>query len=65
MAEFSEECYRRLNNDYSSSLKLSKEEDLCEGCGEWKKVVDEVGYGPLFPYLHFPMLKRKEKKLRK
>ena len=62
MAEICEECYRKMNNDYKSNLKLSKEKDLCEGCGEWKRVVNRVGYGPLFPYISFEMIKSKGKK---
>ena len=41
MAEFCLDCWNRLNNTDDSKNKyiLSKELDLCEGCGEWKHVI--------------------------
>lgn len=38
MAEFCEECFKRLIPDWDIT-QISKERDLCEGCGEWKPVV--------------------------
>ena len=39
MAEFCSECYRKLFNP-RAHLLLSTNEWLCEGCGEWKPVVE-------------------------
>ena len=41
MAEFCLECWNRINGTKDSGRKymLSKELDLCEGCGEWKPVI--------------------------
>lgn len=41
MAEFCLECWNRMNeiNDSPKKYVLSKELELCEGCGEWKTVV--------------------------
>ena len=41
MAEFCLECLNRINETQDSPKKyiFSKELDLCEGCGEWKRVV--------------------------
>lgn len=41
MAEFCLECWNRINETQDSPKKyiISKELDLCEGCGEWKQVV--------------------------
>jgi len=41
MAEFCLDCYNELNgtNDKSSKFIISKELDLCEGCGEYKQIV--------------------------
>ena len=38
MAEFCLDCWNRLNETDALPGKyiLSKELDLCEGCGEWK-----------------------------
>lgn len=44
MAEFCLECWRRLNEkDYPPEMYvLSRELDLCEGCGEYKNVIVRV-----------------------
>lgn len=41
MAEFCLECWNRINetNDGEERYVISKELDLCEGCGEWKRVI--------------------------
>ncbi len=41
MAEFCLECWNRINGSDDSKRKyvFSKELELCEGCGEWKKVI--------------------------
>ncbi len=41
MAEFCLECMRKLDGrDYpEDAVVLSTDLDLCEGCGQWKRVV--------------------------
>lgn len=41
MAEFCLECLNKLNGTSDSENKyiLSKDLDLCECCGKWKKIV--------------------------
>ncbi|MBS1474053.1 hypothetical protein [Massiliimalia massiliensis] len=41
MAEFCLECWNWLNrrNDPEKDYIISKDLDLCEGCGEWKHVI--------------------------
>ncbi len=41
MAEFCLECWNKINgtNDSERKYVLSKESDLCEGCGEIKPVI--------------------------
>lgn len=41
MAEFCLDCWNKINgkNDPPEKYVLSKELDLCEGCGEWKNVI--------------------------
>ena len=41
MAEFCLECWNRINGSNDSKRKyiLSKDLDLCEGCGEYKSVI--------------------------
>jgi hypothetical protein len=41
MAEYCLECWNRINgtNDPPKKYIISKELDLCEGCGEWKNVI--------------------------
>ena len=41
MAEFCLQCWNRINqtNDPPDNYILSKELDLCEGCGKWTKVI--------------------------
>ena len=41
MAEFCVQCWSELNeiNDPPEAYILSRELDLCEGCGEWKRVI--------------------------
>lgn len=41
MAEFCLECWNKMNNTNYPAKKfiLTEENDLCEGCGELKKVV--------------------------
>ena len=41
MAEFCLDCWNKLNGSNDSERKyiLSKELDLCEGCGEFKPII--------------------------
>lgn len=41
MAEYCVKCFSKIFNEKPKKGKyiLSKEPDLCEGCGEWKQVV--------------------------
>lgn len=41
MAEFCLSCWNKLNgtNDPPEKYKLSKELELCEGCGKWAHVI--------------------------
>ena len=41
MAEFCLACWNKLNkrNEPAERYVLSKDLDLCEGCGEWKNVI--------------------------
>ncbi len=41
MAEFCLDCWRKMNKGREDNTKymLSKELDLCEGCGEWRHVI--------------------------
>ena len=42
MAEFCLDCWNRINgtNDSPEKYIISKDLDLCEGCGEWKPVIE-------------------------
>lgn len=50
MSEFCLDCWKRLNDDAEETeeakkekdYKLSRHETLCEGCGEWKRVVTAI-----------------------
>jgi hypothetical protein len=49
MAEFCKECFLKYNPKYAGyHLRLSRDKDLCEGCGKWKKVVETIDRGFLF-----------------
>ena len=41
MAEFCLDCWNKINKTEENEKKyvLSKDLDLCEGCGEWKRVI--------------------------
>ena len=41
MAEFCLECWNKINNSNDKERKyiMSEELGLCEGCGEWKRVI--------------------------
>lgn len=57
VAEFCVDCWNKLNetDDPKSCFVLSRELELCEGCGEWKRVVVRVRGGFLWHIL-FPFL---------
>ncbi len=44
MAEFCLDCWNRINRKKERSIKyvLSKETELCEGCGKYKRVIVRV-----------------------
>lgn len=41
MAEFCVDCWNKLNgeDEASENYVLSREMELCEGCGEWKHTI--------------------------
>ena len=41
MAEFCLDCWNQINHrrDTERNWVLSKEPDLCEGCGQWRRVI--------------------------
>ena len=48
MAEFCRECFLRMNGDsYTNRIILSRDLDICEGCGHWKRVVEEIRFRTL------------------
>lgn len=58
MAEFCLDCLNRMSgrNDDESYFVLSKDLELCEGCGQWKKIVitrRQVYYTYKFGFLIF------------
>lgn len=60
MAEFCEECFRKLNPECAGySLEISRDKDFCEGCAKWKRVV--IGFKPSI----FNQVARKEDKEKK
>ena len=72
MAEFCPECLTRLNGTERAPLSyvLSRELDLCEGCGQWKRVVirernmvflQKTGLGFLAAYCSLKEKKRTKK----
>ena len=59
MAEFCLDCWNKMNESEDSEEKyiLSKDLDLCEGCGQWKPVIimeRRAYYMYQFRYLLFP-----------
>ena len=59
MAEFCKECWKKMNNFNDDSIRyvLSIDLDLCEGCGEYKRVVIDERPSNLLYYL-FEKLKK-------
>lgn len=60
MAEFCLECWKRINEIEGRERKyiLSKDLDLCEGCGEWKPVIimeRKAYYMHKFRYVTLPI----------
>ena len=48
MAEFCLDCWNKLEGTHATERDyvLSGEWDLCEGCGEWKRVIVRKRYFP-------------------
>ena len=60
MAEFCLNCWNRINKTEDNEKKyiISKDLDLCEGCGEWKSVIimeRKEFYMYKFRYFIFPI----------
>ena len=51
MAEFCLDCWNKLNGTHYTPDQVWLEEDLCEGCGEWKPVVVDIRGNPLAEWL--------------
>ncbi len=53
MAEFCLECWNKLNGTKYDKDKyiISKDLDLCEGCGEWKHIIIMARNAYKIPYL--------------
>lgn len=53
MAEFCEECFRKLEgpaiNGKSYTLILDRHDDFCEGCGKMRPTVADIVYGVHYP----------------
>ncbi|MBR5230819.1 MAG: hypothetical protein IKW00_01070 [Clostridia bacterium] len=49
MAEFCMDCMKIISKDPDAKYRYlySHDLDLCEGCGQWKRVI--VGRNPLYP----------------
>ena len=63
MAEFCEDCFLKYNPECAGKpLILSKDRDLCEGCGEYKRVVDGIGRRYLFSFLPLQLSRNMENK---
>ena len=39
MAEFCIDCWNKMNGTDYTERDVRTEEDLCEGCGQWKPVI--------------------------
>lgn len=49
MAEFCRDCFYKYNPKCGGyHLKMSRDKDICEGCGKWKRVVETIEPGWLF-----------------
>ena len=46
-AEFCLDCWNEMNGTHYTPEQVVLEEDLCEGCGEWKPVVVGLRGSPL------------------
>ena len=49
MAEFCRDCFLDMEGDdhFADKIILSRDPDICEGCGEWKRVVVDLRYRTL------------------
>lgn len=54
MADYCFECWNKLNNGTCKrgEYVLSKEVDLCEGCGEYKRVIEFKKQGGIVDFGH-------------
>ena len=62
MAEFCLECWNELNgtNDSEKEYIMSKDLDLCEGCGEYKRVIvaeRKIYYFGILFFLFRPLIR--------
>ena len=51
MAEFCSDCQKRMHPDQTPAwgYRLTREKELCEGCGEYKRIVlDDYGWNWLW-----------------
>ena len=59
MADFCLDCWNKINdrNDPPDKYVLSREPELCEECGEYKRVIimERKHYGLLFTFMDFIM----------
>ena len=64
MAEFCKECWKKMNNFNDDSIRyvLSIELELCEGCGEYKRVVIDERPSNIIYYLFEKLIKLKKLK---
>jgi len=61
MAEFCLQCLNRINktNDPESKYIISKDLELCEGCGKMRHIVvaERNAYSPIFSFMKRRRLK--------
>ena len=60
MAEFCRSCYKKVlkENTTGKALVMSKDLELCEGCGAYRHVVVCLRRSPLDSLLNFLITKR-------
>lgn len=61
MAEFCLDCWNKLNgtNDRKRKYIISKDLDLCEGCGKWKNVIvieRKYYYKRILYFVFYPLI---------
>ena len=64
MADYCFKCWNKLNSGdcRRGDYVLSKEEDICEGCGEYKQVVEFKIRGNFFSFFHVQLVNRIKRK---